>query len=193
MKFTSRLAAIAAMILGVGILSLPYFTSGCATTPVTSTVSTNLITGVVSTNTTGGLLQIGNLTVSTNDVYLGIKAAAKLGVQAGVNAADTNVITYLNLSVQTLTLSISNGQYDSATLTAALNQINPNVSVYLEAGLSAYQIFAGQLVTSNIANANIYLLPALTALRDGIADGLQQVTQPTFIITNIPPAVTATN
>jgi hypothetical protein len=162
----------AALILAFSLLPLALFCTGC------KTVNPGQPSGVLSADT-NGIIYIGSWQVKTNDVYNGIKIAATIGTQQGVKA-DTNSVLYFSAVEQALTLALDAGQITPAQIQTELDAVDANmpnaadVSGGVQAGLTLYQAFFGAVVSQNISDASPYLVPALTALRDGIIAGLPQ-------------------
>jgi len=155
---------IAVLGLAMGLL---ISATGCKTTAGGGFIQTG----------TNGIVTIGGWTVNTNDVYNAAFVAAKIGTQQGIRA-DAKSAIYFQMAEQVLTLAIANGELDPALIRADIASIDPGYAISAEAsagidaGLALYQAFFGQVVSQNLGDASPYLIPILTALRDGIAAGL---------------------
>lgn len=161
MKTKLIMAALAGLLLAV--------TTGCKTTAGG---------GVVRTDT-NGIVTIGSWVVNTNDVYNGVRIAAKIGTQEALRADPKGAPVYLGLVQQTLTAALGRDELDPMAIRKSITGLgympSAEAATGIEAGLALYQAFFGQVVAQKIDNASPYLRPALTALRDGIQAGLEAV------------------
>jgi hypothetical protein len=152
--------------------------TGCKTGPPGSAPIT------VNTN---GLVSIGNYTVNTNDVYTSLRTAAKLGTQAALRY-DANSREYFEAVEVIFTTALNDQNFDPNKIEDALSNISlkeardPNVISGVESALAIYQMFLGNVWAQKIENANVYLAPALAAIRDGIAAGLPPAPSPAIDI-----------
>ena len=158
--YSCFLAALAGVVL---------LGTGCATASnPTGTTSTP----IVQTSTNGVLYVFGS-PVTTNGVQTTMKLLGIAGASAAVQY-DTNSKPYLQAVVSLLDAALSNGTYDPALLTAALKNISlngaddPNVANGINTALAMYSTFFAATVEQQMNNASIYLVPALTGMRDGI-------------------------
>lgn len=161
---------LATVIMTVGLTILLISNTGC------STFGSG---GIVSVNPTNGLLIVAGNVIDTNEVYNGIKIATQLGVNQAIRS-DTNAVQYFQGVDLAIGVLLNNGSFNPAELTNTLNNVNisqlknPNTISFMEAGVSLYEDFYGNLIANKVQNAYIYLPPALNGLQQGIEAALQE-------------------
>ena len=132
---------------------------GCATNPAGNTV-------------------IAGHELTPERVQRDIKLAARIGAREGCKQ-DRNVEPYLQAAVVALTVALDHGDYDATTLGSLLANISikeirsESAQQFISDALELYRNHAGDVVANKLDRVR-YLRPALTGLRDGIAEGLNQ-------------------
>lgn len=140
-------------------LLLPLGMIGCATSPNGNTV-------------------IAGHELTPERVQRDIKLAARIGAREGCKQ-DKNVEPYLQAAVVALTVALDRGDYDAETLNSLLANISikeirsESAQQFISDALELYRNHAGDVVANKLDRVR-YLRPALTGLRDGIAEGLTQ-------------------
>lgn len=84
-------------------------------------------------------------------------------------------VEYFRLAEVALTAAINDKNYDPAKLREVLRERikNRDVLLAVESALDIYEVALAEMVSRNL-DQNIYALPILVALRDGIARSLPQ-------------------
>jgi hypothetical protein len=158
---SALLAAITITLVGLA-------TTSCATKPGGFVSSTN------------GIVTIGNWTVDTNQVYVGIEIATALSVQTVIQQStqpggDTNMVPALKLIELALDTVMSSGDYSPTNLQTTLNNAGVgNYASYVSSGILLYKAFFSTAVQNGATSASPYIVPGLTGLRDGVRNGLGQ-------------------
>ena len=146
-------------------LSLAFFT-GCATRQAGSTPP------IVQTDTNGMIYVFGSA-VAPSQVNNITKLAAVAGATAAIKY-DPNSKAYLQAAAAVFNATLDSGSYDPKLMEAALSKLSvngasdPNVVAGVNLSLATYSAIFSATIQQKIGNANIYLIPALTGLRDGI-------------------------
>lgn len=140
-------------------LLLPVSMIGCTTNP-------------------NGNVSIAGREITPEQVQRDIKLAARIGAREGCKQ-DKNVEPYLQAAVVALTVALDRGDYDAETLQTLLANISikevrsESAAQFISDALELYRNHAADVVSNKLDKVR-YLRPAMTGLRDGIAEGLSQ-------------------
>lgn len=120
---------------------------------------------------TNGVVYVFGSEVQPAQVHDITKLAAVAGATAAIKY-DTNSIAYLQAAGAVFNAALNSGEYNPDLMTIGLNGIpganDPNIVNGVNLALASYQAIFSATVEQKIQNQNIYLIPALTGLRDGI-------------------------
>lgn len=152
---------LSALILAAALAAL---STGCATHSASSSPP-------IFSQDTNGVVYVFGSAVAPSQVHDITKLAAVAGATAAIQY-DTNSIAYLQAAGAVFNAALNGGEYDPNVMTLALSNIrganDPSISNGVNLALASYAAIFSATIEQKIQNQNIYLIPALTGLRDGI-------------------------